>query len=614
MRHTVCPSGAFSSALRGAFLAALAAGLALAPAAPALGALGATQGTELWGGPGAKGAGTNALFDTNVYVTGASPATGTVEFWQAGVVVAGVTFSIPARGTNVVAAPAALDGKGAFLVRVRADAPVSAWTETYNDTASGRFGLSIGAFGNSEFLNPGDEASGGGADASTSTAPGRARTNVGLLCSGNGTETCQVEVAAFDAGAPLAAATIAAGPGAAAQQSLAALLPETAEKSALSLRFRVLAGAAQPYAIRNDNQTSDATQIPLAVTRGAFSTAPRIDSYTLTPTTGCAPLTVTAEWATTGATKVTISGVSGDLPPSGSKTFTVTSTQDVVLTAIAASGASSSQVLHVTLTAPANPATPSPASATVLVGTPVEGFLPSNIGPVTVAFTTQESTGSTFTVSANRYTYTAGSTAGTDVVTLTTTGACGNVTTTFTATVVTTIPVGPPIVNSFTAEPALGCAPANILLSWSTENVVYVEIPGVPTLRPLPANGAIGVVLNVPTTFTLKAYNAAGTYLEATLSVPVDLQAYYPVIDPTVNNQIWKKGSVVSVSVTGVPDPSLLRIVTSKNSSGGSFLAGGVPGQFVYRAGPIQGQDIYRVFYTNGCGATYAEFKATVVP
>ncbi|HSB36649.1 MAG TPA: hypothetical protein VLH41_07210, partial [Thermoanaerobaculia bacterium] len=553
MRHTVRPSGAFSRALRGAFLAALAAGLALAPAAPALGALGAAQGTELWGGPGAKGAGTNARFDTNVYVTGASPATGTVEFWQAGEVVATMAFSIPARGTNVVAAPAALDGKGAFLVRIRTDVPVSAWTETYNDAPSGRFGLSIAAFGNSEFLNPGDEAAGGGADASTSTAPGRARTNVGLLCSGNGTQACEVEVAAFDAGALLAAATISAGPGAAAQQSLAALLPGAAEKSALSLRFRILAGAAQPYAIRNDNQTSDATLIPLAVTRGAFSTAPSIDSYTLTPTTGCAPLSVTAEWATTGATKVTLSGVSGDLPPSGSKTFSLAASQEVILTAIAASGVSSSQSLRVTLTPPANPATPSPASATVLVGKPAEGFLPSNIGPVTVAFAKQESTGSTFTVSANRYTYVAGSTAGTDVVTLTTTGACGDVTATFTATVVTSIPVGTPVITSFRAEPALGCAPANILLTWTTENVVSVELPGVPTLGPLPANGAVGVTLNVPTTFTLKAFNAAGEYVVDTLDVPVDLQAYYPVIDPAVNNQIWKTGSVVAVSVTGVP-------------------------------------------------------------
>jgi len=62
-----------------------------------------------------------------------------------------------------------------------------------------------------------------------------------------------------------------------------------------------------------------------------------ITSYVLTPTSGCAPLPVTATWTTTGATKVSISGVGGDLPPSGSKSFNVNATGDVVLTAYAAS-------------------------------------------------------------------------------------------------------------------------------------------------------------------------------------------------------------------------------------------------------------------------------------
>ena len=592
--------------------AGAAIALLLAVSGPAL-AAGAAQGTDLWGGPGAKGAGVGATFDTTVFVTGGFPASGTVEFWVGGAVVDSAPFSVPARGTAAVATPSTLNGLGAFLIRVRADVPVGAWSETYNETPGGRFGLAIPAFGPADFLNPGDEASGGGASASTD--PASSRTNAGVLCSGNGTQTCQVELSVYDSGTLLGTGTLSGVPGSAAQQGLAALVPAAAGKTVLTLRFRVLAGASQPYAILNDNGTSDASLLPLAVTRGAFSTAPVITSYVLTPNTGCAPLPVTATWTTTGATKVSISGVGGDLPPSGSKSFNVNATGDVVLTAYAASGISSSQALRVTLTAPAEAPVPTPSEATLVVGKKVSGLLPPTIpvGSVTYAFTQQQSTGSTFTLTYNQFVYTAGSVPGTDIVTLTTTGPCGDVTATFTATVTATPPPpGKPVITSFTAEPPEGCAPASVLLSWTTLNVVAVDLPGVPTLGPLPANGAVPVTLNVPTTFTLTAYNAAGASVSSTLLVPVDLTAFYPIIDPAVNNQIWPVNASTPVTVTGVPDPSRLRVVTSKNESGGSFLPVG-PGLYVYQAGPNPGQDIYRVFYTNGCGNAYGEFKATVV-
>jgi hypothetical protein len=611
MRDTVRTSGESFGRPATVVAAGVALTLLFALAGPAL-AAGAAQGTDLWGGPGAKGAGLSAHFDTTVFVTGAFAASGTVEYWVGGAVVDSAAFSIPARGTAAVATPSTLDGLGAFLIRVRADVPVGAWSETYNETPGGRFGLAIPAFGPADFLNPGDEATGGGASASSD--PAASRTNVGVLCSGNGTQPCQAEVSVYDAGTFLGAGTLSGSPGSASQQSLAALVPAAAGKTVLTLRFRVVAGASQPYAILNDNGTSDASLLPLAVTRGAFSTAPVITSYVLSPTSGCAPLPVTATWTTTGAVKVSLSGVSGDLPPSGSKTFNVNATGDLVLTAYAASGISSSQTLRVTLTAPADPPTPSPSTATVVVGKKVNGLLPPTIGTVTYAFAQQQSTGSTFSILYNQFVYTAGSVAGTDVVTLTTTGPCGDVTSTFTATVTATPPPpGKPVIVSFTAEPPEGCAPANVLLSWTTQNVVAVDLPGVPTLGPLPANGAVPVTLNIPTTFTLTAYNAAGASVSTTLLVPVDLTAYTPIIDPAVNNQIWAENASILVTVTGVPDPSRLRIVTSKNESGGSFSPVG-PGLYVYQAGPNPGQDVYRVFYTNGCGNAYGEFKATVVP
>src|SRR6266508_1596479 len=105
---------------------ALAAAGALQASAPA--------GTDLWGGPAAKGAGTNALFDTNIYVSSVAAATGSIDFLVGGALLASVPFGLSTRGVAVVPAPAAVDGRGAFLYHLRSDAPVNAWSETFNDT------------------------------------------------------------------------------------------------------------------------------------------------------------------------------------------------------------------------------------------------------------------------------------------------------------------------------------------------------------------------------------------------------------------------------------------------------------------------------------------------
>src|SRR5271169_5728213 len=186
---------------------ALAAAGALEAAAP--------SGTDLWGGPAAKGAGTNARFDTNIYVSSVAAATGSIDFLLGGATLATVPFTLPMRGVAVVSAPAAVDGMGVFLYHLTSDVPVNAWSETYNDTPAGRFSTVTTAFTLSDFLAAGD--------ASSSTDPGRARTNVGVLCSPLSAQGCTVEVAPFENGAPVGAAQIFAVPGSAAQQSLALL-------------------------------------------------------------------------------------------------------------------------------------------------------------------------------------------------------------------------------------------------------------------------------------------------------------------------------------------------------------------------------------------------------
>jgi hypothetical protein len=67
----------------------------------------------------------------------------------------------------------------------------------------------------------------------------------------------------------------------------------------------------------------------------------------------------------------------------------------------------------------------------------------------------------------------------------------------------------------------------------------------------------------------------------------------------------------VTVTVSGVADPTLLRFVVVQNQSNMHFSQTS-PGVFAYLPGPFPGQDIIRVFYTNGCGPSFAEFRATV--
>lgn len=568
--------------------------------------LAAVQGTRLFGGPGAKGTGAGgARFDTTIYVSAVSPASGSVDYFAGGRLVVSQTFAIPSYGVAVLATPAALDGLGAFLFRVVSDADVNVWSETYNDASSGRFSVSTSAFATSDFLNPGDEASGGGADASSSTSAGRARTNVGVLCSPDSSQGCNVEVAAFDGGALLGTGSLLADPGSAGQSSLASLIPAAAERSGLGLRLRILAGSANPYVIKNDNRTSDGSFVPLSVVRGAFSTAPLITSFTVTPTNGCAPQVVTLTWSTTGAVRVIITGVAGDLPPNGTAAATVQSTTDLVLTAFSASGASSSLPRRVTLSAPPAPPTPAPDNATVAIGGQFTGIIPLPGGQIAIRFRRQESTGSTFSVTDNAYIYVAGTTTGTDIVELTVTNACGSGTALFTANV---IAPGSPTFLRFEASPMVGCRPANIVLSWETRDAQYVILEGVDLTQP--PNGSYGFTIDATTTFKITAYGVNGQKTSKTLTVPVDVSLQYPVLNPS--SQLVDPGQVVDIVVTGVADTRRLAYYVVQLPSGGSFqpLSNTL---YRYTAGVVPGAvDIIRITYTNGCGNTFSEFRATV--
>jgi len=569
--------------------------------------LAAAQGTELWGGPGAKGVGNaGARFDTSVTVSSVAAATGTVEYFVGGSLVATQSFTLPARGATTLTAPAVLTGAGAFLYRVKADSPVNAWSETYNDTAAGRFSVSTPAFTASDFLNPGDEASGGGADASTSTGAGRGRTNVGILCNPNSAQACRLEITAYDGGVLLGTASIEATPGSVGQRALSELISASSGHSGLALRLRLLAGSGQPYAIKNDNLTSDGAFVPLQVNRSAFSTAPSIATFIVTPDSGCAPLTVSLSWTTAGASRVTISGVSGNLPPNGSTTVTINATTDLVLTAFSDSGDSASVPRKVSVTPAAHAPVPSPNSGTFALGGTLTGTLPFQSTGVKVEFVQQQSAGSTFELREAYFTYKAGSTAGTDIVKLSVQGTCGEVSALFTAIV---LQAGAPLITSFESNPAIGCRPANIILSWTTENASQVELSASEvTLSP---NGSYGLTIDATSTFKLTAYGInTSQRTSVTLTVPVDERLQYPIL--STSGIFVAPGEVVEIVVTGVDDINRIGYYITNLQNGAIFQPLSKT-RFRYTAGSVPGNtDTIRITYTNGCGTTYSEFRATV--
>lgn len=598
-----------SSFLVIAVLLALAAVASASPGAGAA-ALAASQGMELWGGPGAKGDGAQgARFDTTVYVTAPAAATGAVDFWVGGSVVATAAFTVVANGVAAIPAPDVLGQKGAFAYRVHADSAVSAWSQTYNETSSGRFGVSLSAVLPSELLAPGDEATGGGADVSASPDPGRGRTNVGVVCAAAATQACRLEVAVFSAGALVGTGTVESIPGGASQSSLEGLVPAAVDKPSLALRLRLLSGSGLPYAIRNENKTSDGTSIPLAVKRGAFSTAPVIVSFTASPASGCAPLETTFAWQTTGAAKVSITGIGNDLPPNGSTKTTIGASADYVLTATALTGQSSTQPLKVTITPSTPVPTPVPASATVPTGGVLTGLLPAGTGPLTAEFTTHGSSGSTFTIQGTSWIYTAGVTPGTDVVKISATGSCGTASADLTIHVV--LPGAPRVVHA-EAVPQRGCLPStDVLITWQTENAIGVTVSGFDEM--FVANGGVETTVTGTTTFLVTAIGADRSEDSVAVTVPVDPRLYVPLIDPGAAISASGNVTYINVDPTSVPDLSGVRWTVVQNQSGMTFSPDPtVPGRYRYQAGLYTGVDRIRFLWVNGCGIGYTDFTANV--
>lgn len=240
---------------------------------PAPSAFAAAFSHERWGGPGARGSGAAGSVYSTVVTVGDGPARqgadGQLVFLAAGEVVETVPFSVPAGGTVQVTAPASLQGRGAFLVRALSSKVVSLWTETRNETPNGRFGVSVPGFAAHESLSAGDVAllAGGSGVAD----PAGARSNVGLLCLHG--KACEAEVVVSGPdGVEIGRGTLRAEPLAVVQKALAELVPAAAGLEGLALGVRGVSGRLRPYAVRNDNRTSDGVLVPVTIDRSEGST------------------------------------------------------------------------------------------------------------------------------------------------------------------------------------------------------------------------------------------------------------------------------------------------------------------------------------------------------
>ena len=226
---------------------------------------------------------------------------------------------------------------------------------------------------------------------------------------------------------------------------------------------------------------------------------PRIDSFSASSTTITRGESTTLRWGTTGATSVTISGVSGSLSVDGSRSVSPTSTTTYTLTASNAAGSNTKSVsVTVTVTLPpceidsfrADSTTITRGQSTTLSWSTTRATSTSinqGVGSVTPVASGSKSVSPTSTTN----------------YTLTASGA--NCTTT-TASV--TVKVKPRI-DSFSASSTSITEGGSTTLRWTTTGATSVSISGVS--GSLSVDGSRSVSPTSTTTYTLTAGNSAGS-------------------------------------------------------------------------------------------------------
>jgi len=241
---------------------------------------------------------------------------------------------------------------------------------------------------------------------------------------------------------------------------------------------------------------------------------PQILRYEASPMTIAPGQQSTLSWTTTGATAISISGVSGTLPVNGSTTVQPTTTTTYTLTATGASGATVSAPVTVTVAAPTAPqvvtfnATPSTINP---------GQSSQLCWQVTNATTINISGGVGNNLAANSCTPVSPAT--TTTYTLTATSPGGSV------QAAVTVTVGSVQILQFSANPEFSpIQGGSVVLTWQTSNATSVSLVGgdmQSSPSGLPLNGSYTVNPNDNATYTLIAYGPGGASVTAVIAVYV---------------------------------------------------------------------------------------------
>jgi hypothetical protein len=251
----------------------------------------------------------------------------------------------------------------------------------------------------------------------------------------------------------------------------------------------------------------------VTVTVRALVGDPRIIRYAAVPTNIITGESSMLSWTTEGAATVTITGVSGTLPLSGSTSVSPTQTTTYTLTATSTDGKSVTASVIVTVSNgqlarivsfTANPLTIDPGGSSQLCWN-VENATTISIAPG--LGTVAPSACATVTPTATTtYTLTARNGQG-EVVASTTVSVGGNVK-----------------VLSFTSSPEFSTmAGSPVVLTWFTQGASSVtitgNIAGGANAQNLPPNGTLTVNPNTNTDYTLTAYGPGGASVSVTIHV-----------------------------------------------------------------------------------------------
>jgi phospholipase C len=296
------------------------------------------------------------------------------------------------------------------------------------------------------------------------------------------------------------------------------------------------------------------------VKASSTQSAPSISSFTASSSTVAPGGSVTLSWATTNATSVSITNVSGTLTASGSATVNPTATITYTLTATGSGGQTATMSVTVTVNANAptvaltangtNPATVRAGNNLSISWTTTKAvsitFSPTIPLPEEQTFTLPSGT-ATFLAQSN------GTTTTTVVYTATVTGSDGS---TSTGSVTVTVLPPLPVISFFTATPTSLASGASTTLSWNTQNATsfsIVDQANNPVGANLAASGTLPVSPTANTTYTATATGGDGSTVQQSVTVTVSfitLTANPTSIAPGQTSMLtWSSPNANSVSI-----------------------------------------------------------------